>query len=330
MHEHNEFLSSLSTHLAAETAALDDTIRTSLYSDVTLVQQIARYIIAAGGKRMRPALTLLSAQACRPGTQVPADTTTVAAIVELIHTATLLHDDVVDESTLRRGNATANAEFGNAASVLVGDFLYSRSFQMMVGTGRMRVMEVLSEATNVIAEGEVHQLMNAGNIALSEADYLHVIRAKTAKLFEAAARLGAIVVDAAPADEQALAQFGAHLGTAFQIADDVMDYDGDAAQIGKNLGDDLAEGKLTLPVIHALAQAAPSDRATLCAAIETPDARHLPSVLAVLKACGSIDYARRAAEQEAQLARAQISALPDTPAKQLLLNCTRYAVARTK
>jgi octaprenyl-diphosphate synthase len=330
MHDHNEFLRSLSTHLAAETAALDDTIRTSLYSDVALVQHIARYIIAAGGKRMRPALTLLSAQACRPGIPVPADTTTVAAIVELIHTATLLHDDVVDESTLRRGNATANAEFGNAASVLVGDFLYSRSFQMMVGTGRMRVMEVLSEATNVIAEGEVHQLMNAGNIALTEADYLHVIRAKTAKLFEAAARLGAIVVDASPTDEQALAQFGAHLGTAFQIADDVMDYDGDAGQIGKNLGDDLAEGKLTLPVIHALARATPSDRAALCAAIETPDAKHLPSVLAVLKTCGSIDYARRAAEDEAQLARVQISALSDTPAKQLLLNCTGYAVARTK
>jgi len=229
-----------------------------------LIRQVAEYIVGGGGKRLRPALLLLSAGATGyRGTEHH----TLAAVIEMIHTATLLHDDVVDESDMRRGHATANAEFGNAASVLVGDFLYSRAFQMMVGLQRMRVLEILADATNAIAEGEVLQLMNTGDADLTEAAYLNVIQRKTAKLFEASARLGAVLGDAAPAVEDALTRYGMHLGTAFQLVDDVLDYSGNADAIGKNLGDDLAEGKMTLPLIRALATGNAQDAAVIRHAI---------------------------------------------------------------
>ncbi|HYT86405.1 MAG TPA: polyprenyl synthetase family protein, partial [Burkholderiales bacterium] len=234
--------------------AVDAMIRRRLESDVVLVRQIAEYIIAGGGKRLRPALVFLAAGATGYCGEHHVE---LAAVVEFIHTATLLHDDVVDESELRRGRRTANAEFGNAASVLVGDFLYSRAFQMMVAVRSMRVMAVLADATNAIAEGEVLQLLNAHNFAVSEAAYLEVIRRKTAKLFEAAAQLGAILGEASAELEQGLARYGMHLGTAFQLIDDVLDYSGDAAHTGKNLGDDLREGKPTLPLIHVMQRGSP-------------------------------------------------------------------------
>ena len=241
--------------VAADMRRVDAVIRARLGSDVALVRQVAEYIVAGGGKRLRPALVLLSAGACGypGGAGRRAATCELAAVVEFIHTATLLHDDVVDESELRRGRSTANAEFGNAASVLVGDFLYSRAFQMMLGVDSMRVMQVLADATNTIAEGEVLQLMNCHDPEVDEARYLEVIRRKTAKLFEAAARLGAVLAARRAAVEAGLAEYGMHLGTAFQLIDDVLDYSGDAAAIGKSLGDDLAEGKPTLPLIRAMA-----------------------------------------------------------------------------
>jgi octaprenyl-diphosphate synthase len=250
--------------------------------------------------------------------------------VELIHTATLLHDDVVDESTLRRGNATANSEFGNAASVLVGDFLYSRSFQLMVETGDMRVLRVLSEATNVIAEGEVHQLMNAGRLDLSENEYLHVVRAKTAKLFEAAGRLGAMCAEANEDVQEKLAQFGAMLGTAFQIADDVLDYEGNADTTGKNLGDDLAEGKLTLPLIRALQVGTPAQREALQNAVLARSAASLEPVIHILHETGAVAYAREVASAEARKAQALLSSFSDSPARALLLNSCDYAVSRNR
>ena len=241
-------------------AAVDRVLRKSLGSDVVLIRQVADYIIAGGGKRLRPALLLLAANAYG---YRGSDHHTLAAAVEMIHTATLLHDDVVDESQLRRGHATANARFGNPASVLVGDFLYSRTFQLMVGVNRMRVLSIIADATNLIAEGEVMQLMHTGDAALDEAAYFAVIERKTAKLFEAAGRLGAVLGGASAEGEEALARYGMHLGTAFQITDDVLDYSGDAAHIGKNLGDDLAEGKMTLPLIRALATGTPEEAALI-------------------------------------------------------------------
>ena len=240
--------------VAADMRRVDAVIRARLGSDVALVRQVAEYIVGGGGKRLRPALVLLSAGACGyPGATGRVGHNELAAVVEFIHTATLLHDDVVDGSDLRRGRDTANAEFGNAAAVLVGDFLYSRAFQMMLSVGSMRVMQVLADATNTIAEGEVLQLMNCHDPEVGEERYLEVIRRKTAKLFEAAARLGAVLAEAAPAVEAGLAEYGMRLGTAFQLIDDVLDYSGEAAAIGKSLGDDLAEGKPTLPLIRAMA-----------------------------------------------------------------------------
>jgi octaprenyl-diphosphate synthase len=234
--------------IGADMDAVDRVLRESLASDVVLIRRVSEYIIAGGGKRLRPAVLLLAANAC--GYRGTAHHT-LAAVLEMIHTATLLHDDVVDESQMRRGHATANAAFGNAASVLVGDFLYSRAFQLMVGVDRMRVLAIMADATNVIAEGEVMQLMHAGDAALTEDAYFEVIRRKTAKLFEAAGRLGAVLGGASASLEESLAAYGMHLGTAFQIMDDVLDYSGDVAAIGKNVGDDLAEGKMTLPLIRA-------------------------------------------------------------------------------
>jgi octaprenyl-diphosphate synthase len=245
-------------------ARVDLVLRDALSSEVVLIRQISEYIVGGGGKRLRPALVLLAARACGYDGDKHY---TLAAVVEMIHTATLLHDDVVDESKLRRGHATANATFGNAASVLVGDFLYSRAFQLMVGVGSVRVLEILSEATNVIAEGEVMQLMNSGNPNLDESAYLTVIQRKTAKLFEAAAQLGAVLGGASAEREAALARYGMHLGTSFQLVDDVLDYRGEQSAIGKNPGDDLAEGKMTLPLIRAIAVGDPEEAALVRAAI---------------------------------------------------------------
>ncbi len=296
--------------IADDMRALDQVIAQRLDSGVPLVGQVARYIIGAGGKRLRPALLLLTCGAL--GYQGPLRHT-LAAVVEFIHTATLLHDDVVDGSTLRRGNATANETFGNPASVLVGDFLYSRAFQMMVEAQSMRIMQVLADATNVIAEGEVQQLMNMHDADLDEAAYLHVIRSKTAKLFEASARCGAILAGAAPALEQACADYGQALGTAFQVIDDVLDYAGDAAVMGKSLGDDLREGKATLPLIAAMRQGSVADRALIRHAIEQGSVNELEQVIAIVRRTGALQAARAAAAAEAARAIDAARQLPPGP-----------------
>ncbi len=286
---------------------VDLVIAERLASGVPLVGQISRYIISAGGKRLRPALLLLCAGALGCQSQQRFN---LAAVVEFIHTATLLHDDVVDESVLRRGNATANEAFGNPASVLVGDFLYSRAFQMMVQAGDMRIMEVLANATNVIAEGEVMQLMNMHNAALDEASYLQVIRSKTAKLFEASARVGAMLANANAEIEAACSDYGQALGTAFQVIDDVLDYDGDAVVMGKSLGDDLREGKATLPLISAMQRGTSSQRSLITSAIENGSVEKLAEVVSIVKSTGALDVARKAAAQEAQRAIEAARRLP--------------------
>ena len=310
---------------------VDALIRARLDSDVVLVRQVAEYIVSGGGKRLRPALVLLSAGACAyPGTRVPAGEAhyELAAVVEFIHTATLLHDDVVDASALRRGRRTANAEFGNAASVLVGDFLYSRAFQMMLGAGSMRVMQVLADATNTIAEGEVLQLMNCHDPDVGEARYLDVVRRKTAKLFEAAARLGAVLAGAPDAVETGLSEYGMRLGTAFQLIDDVLDYSGDAATIGKSLGDDLAEGKPTLPLIRAMAGAPAAQAELVRRAIVAGGRGDFEPVLAVVRESGALDYARSVAEREVQAARAALAPLPASAHRDSLLELASFSVAR--
>ena len=286
---------------------VDKIIAARLASEVPLVGQVSRYIISAGGKRLRPALLLLCASAlgCRSDKRF-----TLAGVVEFIHTATLLHDDVVDASVLRRGNATANEAFGNPASVLVGDFLYSRAFQMMVDAGDMRIMEVLADATNVIAEGEVMQLMNMHNAALDEASYLQVIRSKTAKLFEASARVGAILAGASADTEAACSTYGQALGTAFQVIDDVLDYDGDSTIMGKNLGDDLREGKATLPLISAMRRGTDAERQLIRSAIENGSIDLLDDVAHIVKSTGALGVARAAASQEAQRAITAARSLP--------------------
>lgn len=289
---------------------VDRVINDRLTSDVPLVKEVAQYIISAGGKRLRPALLLLASGAL--GSDQP-HRHTLAAVVEFIHTATLLHDDVVDESTMRRGRETANERFGNAASVLVGDFLYSRAFQMMVDVNNMRVMQVLSDATNVIAEGEVLQLMNMHDASLDEAAYLRVIRSKTAKLFEASARLAAILHGCDAAQEEACATYGQALGTAFQVIDDVLDYEGDADELGKNLGDDLREGKVTLPIICALQRATQPQRDMIIHAIEHGDIEHLDDILAIVRTTGALEVARGSALTEANRAIEATRQLPDNP-----------------
>jgi len=290
---------------------------------------VADYIVGGGGKRLRPALVLLSAGACGyPGDSGRDGHLVLAAVVEFIHTATLLHDDVVDGSELRRGRNTANAEFGNAASVLVGDFLYSRAFQMMLSADSMRVMRVLADATNTIAEGEVLQLMNCHDPEVGEASYLEVIRRKTAKLFEAAARLGAILADASPSIEAGLAEYGMRLGTAFQLIDDVLDYSGDAAAIGKSLGDDLAEGKPTLPLIRAMASGTAAQAGVVRHAIVEGGKAEFASVLEVVRATGALDYARSVAVREAELARAALQALPASEYRESLLELASFSVVR--
>ena len=303
-------LSSLANPLAIiadDMREVDLVIARKLDSGVPLVGEVSRYIIAAGGKRLRPALLLLSAGALGCDTPLRFN---LAAVVEFIHTATLLHDDVVDESVLRRGNATANETFGNPASVLVGDFLYSRAFQMMVDVQNMRIMQVLADATNIIAEGEVMQLMNMHNAALDEASYLQVIRSKTAKLFEASARVGAILAGASPEMEGACAEYGQALGTAFQVIDDVLDYAGDAQAMGKNLGDDLREGKATLPLISAMQRGTAEQRQLVKAAIESGGMAMLDRVVEIVKSTGALDVSREAAAQEARRAIAAAQRLP--------------------
>jgi octaprenyl-diphosphate synthase len=294
---------------------VDRVIAQRLDSGVPLVGTVSQYIISAGGKRIRPALLLLMAGAI--GYNHP-QRFNLAAIVEFIHTATLLHDDVVDESTLRRGRPTANESFGNPASVLVGDFLYSRAFQMMVDTGEMRVMEILADATNVIAEGEVMQLMNMHDANLDEAGYLRVIRSKTAKLFEASTRLAAIMKKAPTALENACAEYGQALGTAFQVVDDVLDYDGDATELGKNLGDDLREGKNTLPLIIAMQRATPGQSDLIKHAIENGDISALSDIVAIVKSTGALEATRSAANAEAQRAIAALEHLPANPYREAL------------
>jgi len=317
-----EFLKPVIGHDMAE---VDRVLRDSLASDVVLIRQVGEYIVGGGGKRLRPALLLLAAGATGyRGTEHH----TLAAVVEMIHTATLLHDDVVDESELRRGHATANAEFGNAASVLVGDFLYSRAFQMMVGLHRLRVLEILATTTNAIAEGEVLQLMNAGDADLDEQAYLNVIQRKTARLFEAAARLGAVLGGADPAAEDAFARYGMHLGTAFQLVDDVLDYSGNSEAIGKNLGDDLAEGKMTLPLIRALATGSAEDAAVIRHAVNGGGLTDFAPVMAALDRTGALGYARDRAEDEARRAAACLAGLAHSPHGQILLELTTFAVRR--
>ena len=302
--------------IASDMDAVDHVIRTRLNSGVPLVGQVAQYIISAGGKRLRPALLLLVCGALNY--QHPMKHT-LAAVVEFIHTATLLHDDVVDESTLRRGRDTANEMFGNPASVLVGDFLYSRAFQMMVESHNMRVMEVLAEATNIIAEGEVLQLMNMHDASLTEAEYLRVIQSKTAKLFEASARLGALLSNQPPAIEAACATYGQAIGTAFQLIDDVLDYDGASTEMGKNIGDDLREGKATLPLIAAMQRSSAADAAVVRNAIEQGSTDALDDVIAIVARSGALDIARAAAQTEAQRAIDAISMLPDSSHRTALI-----------
>jgi octaprenyl-diphosphate synthase len=293
--------------IADDMRGMDAVIERRLKSEVPLVSQVSSYIVAAGGKRLRPALLLLMCGALGyRGDQ----RYNLAAVVEFIHTATLLHDDVVDESTLRRGRATANEAFGNPASVLVGDFLYSRAFQMMVEAGDMRVMQTLAEATNVIAEGEVLQLMNMHDAALSEEGYLKVIRSKTAKLFEASARLAALLAQSPPTIEQSCADYGQALGTAFQVIDDVLDYDGDVSEMGKNLGDDLREGKATLPLIIAMQRGSETERATIRQAIETGGTDQMAQIIAIVQHTGALRATRDAAALEAQRALDALRMLP--------------------
>lgn len=307
-------------------AEVDALIRRRLASDVVLINQISHYIISAGGKRIRPMLVLLFAQAL--GFRGP-ERFELAATVEFIHTATLLHDDVVDESSLRRGRDTANARFGNAASVLVGDFLYSRAFQMMVSVNRMKVLEVLADATNVIAEGEVLQLMNMHDPDLSIEDYLRVIRFKTAKLFEASARLGALLADAPPAVEAACADYGRALGTAFQLVDDLLDYEGATSALGKNIGDDLREGKPTLPLLVAMARGTTAQRDVVRAAIKHGEVQRLPEIIEIVRATGALEATREVARGEVELACKALSILPQSAYREALLHLCAQSTGRS-
>lgn len=310
----------------AEMRQVDAVIRERLTSRVALINQISNYIIGAGGKRIRPRLVLLFAQALGFEGRERFE---LAATVEFIHTATLLHDDVVDESSLRRGRATSNAIFGNAASVLVGDFLYSRAFQMMVSVSRMRVLEVLADATNVIAEGEVLQLMNMHDPDITVEDYLRVIRFKTAKLFEASARLGAVLAGADAAVEDSCAAYGRALGTAFQLVDDLLDYEGKSDELGKNVGDDLREGKPTLPLLVAMQRGNSEERSLIRTAIEQGEVERLPEIIAIVRRTGALDATREAAEAEADLARDCLATLPESKARSALLELCVRAVHRS-
>ena len=316
---------SIALTIAADMREVDVVIRHQLQSDVPLVNQIADYIISAGGKRIRPVLVLLMANAWGISNSHHHQ---LAAVIEFIHTATLLHDDVVDESSLRRGRETANALFGNAASVLVGDFVYSRAFQMMVEIDDMRVMRILADATNVIAEGEVLQLLNMHDPDVTEARYLQVIRSKTAKLFEAAAQIGALVAGADDHAVAAAADYGRSVGTAFQLVDDVLDYSGNAVAIGKNVGDDLREGKPTLPLIYLMEHGTQAQRALVRQCIETGDEQHFDEILTLITRSGALDYTHRQAQAAAAAARSALDGVPDSEFKTSLLDLCVFAVDR--
>jgi len=311
----------------ADMTQVNDLIYGQLQSDVALINQLGVYIVNAGGKRMRPMLTVLSAQALNYQGK---DHHSIAAIIEFIHTATLLHDDVVDESNMRRGRETANALFGNSASVLVGDFLYTRSFQMMVKLNNMRIMEILSDATNIVAEGEVLQLMNCNDANTTEENYMQVIYCKTAKLFEAATRLPAILANKDSNIENALADYGKYLGTAFQLVDDIMDYTADAKGMGKNVGDDLAEGKPTLPLLYAMEHGTETQAKLIREAIELSNGmEHLEEILAIMEQTGSLAYTQKRAELEADKAIECLSVLAESDAKQALIALAHIAANRT-
>lgn len=319
-------VASYRTLVASDMAEVDQVIHRRLSSEVVLVNQISHYIVNAGGKRVRPMLLLLISRALGCTSEQRHE---LAAVVEFIHTATLLHDDVVDESDLRRGRKTANAMFGNAASVLVGDFLYSRAFQMMVSTNRLRVMEVLADATNVIAEGEVLQLMNMHDPDISVDDYLKVIEYKTAKLFEASARLGAVIMDTPKDLEDACAAYGRALGTAFQLIDDLLDYEGSTAELGKNIGDDLREGKPTLPLLVAMQRGTPEQRDLIREAIIHGEVERMPQIVEVVKATGALQATREAAQVQAEQAKQWLQALPASEFKDALLQLAFDSINRS-
>lgn len=312
--------------VADDLAAVNRHINNQLASDVSLIRQMGAYIIAAGGKRLRPLTLILSAHALSYQGTAHID---LAAVIEFIHTATLLHDDVVDESDLRRGRPTANAVWDNSATVLVGDFLYSRAFEMMVAVDRMRVMEIMAGTTNAIAEGEVMQLLNTHNPETTEAQYLETITRKTARLFESATRLGAVLAGAGPATEDALADFGLHLGVAFQIIDDALDYRADAKQMGKNAGDDLAEGKVTLPLIHALQHCDDSQGQLLRNAIEDGTREHFGRIHSIIETLDSLAYTSRRAQDYADTARQALEVLPPSNYRTALANLADFSVSRT-
>jgi octaprenyl-diphosphate synthase len=306
--------------------AVNQLIAQRLYSNVPLSKEVSQHIVASGGKRLRPLVVLLCAKALNYTGKFHVD---LAAIIEFIHTATLLHDDVVDNSKLRRGRPTANALWGNEASILVGDFLYSRAFQMMANLNEMRVMEILSDATNMIAEGEVLQLMNRNNSAVNEAYYMQVIRLKTAKLFEAAAQLGAVVSKGSSEQEFALATYGMHLGTAFQLIDDVLDYCADENELGKNLGQDLQEGKPTLPLIYTLRMSSKSEMELIYAAMQQRSPASLEKIIAAMHTANAFTYARNIAKQEAQAAITHLQQIPDSPYRTGLIDLAHFAVERS-
>jgi octaprenyl-diphosphate synthase len=314
------------TRLAgADMAAVDDLIRESLKSDVVLVSQVSEYIVTSGGKRLRPLIVLLSARALG---YTGLRHVQAAAIIEFIHTATLLHDDVVDSSARRRGRDTANTVFGNQASVLVGDFLYSRAFQMMVEVGRMRVMQILADATNTIAAGEVMQLMNVHDADISEASYLQVIYRKTARLFEAGAQIAAVLAERHPGDEAAMISYGRNLGTAFQLVDDALDYGASPEELGKNLGDDLAEGKMTLPLIYAMENGSDSEQKMIRAAIQAGGLHGLEEIQAVIDRTGALKYTAARAQAAADLAIEALAGIPETEHRQALVAIAEFAVKR--
>ena len=319
-------LSDVQALVATDMQAVNDLINRRLHSEVALINQLGHYIIHSGGKRLRPQLALLAARAAGYEGTRHID---IAAIVEFIHTATLLHDDVVDDSAMRRGQDTANALWGNEAAVLVGDFLYSRSFEMMVEVGDMRVMEILSHATNTIAEGEVLQLLNCHDAGTTEVRYMEVIQSKTAKLFEAACQLGVVLAAKPPAVEQAMAAYGMHLGTAFQLVDDVLDYRSTSDEIGKNVGDDLAEGKPTLPLIYAMANGSREQAKVIGQAIEQGGRERIDRVLEAIESTGAIAYTESVARREAELATSQLEQIPDSAYRDALESLARFSVTRT-
>lgn len=320
-------LKEIQTLANKDMTAVNDLIYSQLQSDVALINQLGIYIVNAGGKRMRPMLTVLAARALD---YQQSDHIDIAAIIEFIHTATLLHDDVVDESDMRRGRETANALFGDSASVLVGDFLYTRSFQMMVKLNNMRIMEILSDATNIVAEGEVLQLMNCNDPETTEESYMEVIYCKTAKLFEAATRLAAVIAKQEESIEKALQNYGKHLGTAFQLVDDILDYTADAKEMGKNVGDDLSEGKPTLPLIHAMKHGnGEQSQLIRDAIIHCNGMDHLDEILAAINETGALTYTQEKAEQEADKAIQSLSVLPESPYKEALTALAHIAANRS-